>query len=472
MEIAVQHPEYTYRFPDWVLLRDVLAGQREVKSKGQTYLPLENNEGDENAFAERYDAYLKRANFYNVTSRTLEGVVGQVFSKAPVTEFDGAWEYLEKDISGDGVTLEQQAKDVLTNVMGLGRAFLWVDYAEVEGDTSLADLESGELRPVVFAYKPEDVVNWRTTTRGSKKLLSFVMLRESYVFKDDGYYVAYADQYRELRLTDAGYVVKVWRGGELYTEATPTKRDGTVFEEIPGVFVGIKNNDAAVDKPPMLDMAHLNIAHYRNSADFEESAFMVGQPTPWFTGITEQQLKLMGGKIRLGSRGGIQLPINGMTGLLQVSENSMCERAMAQKEAQMLALGAKLVTDSQVARTATEVTNDKVSEVSILASAARNTSAAYARAFEFCGMFTGTTELPKFELSTDFDLARMTSQEVLAVLAVWQAKGITTEEMRNVYRRGGYATENLEKAISAGVLKEVKLEEPVKAVDNNAKTAA
>lgn len=137
----------------------------------------------------------------------------------------------------------------------------------------------------------------------------------------------------------------------------------------------------------------------------------------------------------------------------------------------MVALGAKLVQGSTVVKTATEVTTDKVSEVSTLSSAARNTSAAYIKAFEFCSLFSDQTDSIEFVLSTDFEMSKMTSQELLALFTVWQGKGLATSEYREIMRKAGYATLTLEEAVSQGAAEKIEDPKPVEntKVDNNAK---
>lgn len=477
--ILAKHPDYLKVWPKYRQIRDVLAGEIAVKDRCRTdnrkYLPLPKVEADEIQNAERYESYLARAVFYNATSRTLSGVVGQVFSKQPVSEFPESVDYLRDDPAGSGITLEQQAKSVLADLLSLGRAGLWTDFPTTKGGATQEEVKARLVRPVVLNYKPEDIRNWRVERRGSRLMLTLVVLAEEYVLADDGFEQLKATQYRELRLDENGeYYVRIWREqprGILPMEefVYPEDAQGNRFTEIPFVFVGIENNDSSVDNPPLFDMAVLNIAHFRNSADYEEACFMVGQPTPWFSGLTDPWVKdTMKGKIFLGSRGGIPLPAGGNAGLLQVASNTLVKEAMDQKEDQMIALGAKLIQGSSVAKTATEVNTDKVSEVSTLASAARNTSAAYLKAFEFCSKFSGTKDEIKFVLSTDFDMSRMTSQELLAIFTVWQGKGLATEEFRDILRRAGYATLSLQDAISKGVSE--KPEDPKATVADTTKT--
>lgn len=481
---SVKHPDYAAMETRWALIRDVLEGEERIKSlcvtsggtTSTTYLPLPQTESDETRAAQRYFSYVQRAVLYNATERTLFGMVGQVFSKPPTTDIPESIKYLQKDPAGTGVTLEQSAKRTLAEVLSLGRCGLWVDAPALDRPISIAERDSGAFRPTITSYPTEDIINWRTTRKGALTVLSLVVLREDRIVSDDGFTVQKVDQWRELSLDSEGfYRVRVhYEGGKGEALTTsyvyPTMVDGQRFSEIPFVFIGIQDNDVSMDRPPLYALASLNLAHFRNSADYEESCFMVGQPTMWFSGVDTAWIKdVWKGQVFLGSRGGIPLPIQGQAGLLQANENGIVKEAMDQKESQMIALGARLVQSTGITRTATEASQDKVTEVSTLAAAARNTSAAYEAAFDFCAMFSGDTSETKFELSTDFDMSRMTSQEILALVATWQSKLLTTAEIRDILRRAGFATESIEDAIKNGVAKDADEVIAKTETDNRAK---
>lgn len=465
------HPEYAKVNYKWEEIIDALMGERHIKMiclTNRKYLPELNSEPTPDANYKRYVGYVQRAVFYNATARTLDGMAGQVFSKPPVADFPQGVSYLQTDPAGTGITLEQQAKSVLRSILSFGRAGLWIDYPTTDGATTVSDLKDGEIRPVIRAYKAPDILNWRTARRNAKTIYTFIMLREKTILSDDGYSALVGYQYRELRLDDNGkYCARVWsvEAGSKQVSPTawvyPTDFNGDQFTEIPFTFVGIHDNDSDVDEPPLYDLVRLNFAHFRNSADYEDMVHMVGQITPWISGLDQNWYEQVLHKtIFLGSRACIPLPAGGAAGLLQGQQNGLAKEAMDQKEQQMVALGARLVQKAIVVKTATESSNDKVTEVSTLAAAARNTTAAYQTAFAFCSYYSGDKSEIKFELSTDFDMARMSSQEILALVATWQAKGITTGELRENLRRGGYATEPLAQAIANGVAKEPGMQTP------------
>ncbi|QDP56576.1 MAG: putative portal protein [Prokaryotic dsDNA virus sp.] len=444
--------------PLYQLIRDCIDGEVKVKAAKAKYLPQPNAEDESEENLARFKAYIERAVFYNVTARTLKGFVGQVFLRDPVVEVPTLLQIVNEDANGGGVSLTQSSKKAVAYVLSHGRAGLFVDYPATEGVASRAQLEAGDIRPTVNLYAPWRVLNWRTTKRGAREILSLVVLSETYIQSDDGFEMKEAEQFRVLRLgksqdnvqdnIDEGvdvYTVEVWRkeGGNFGISESYQPRDssGALLKEIPFTFIGSENNDVEIDNPPLYDLASLNIAHYRNSADYEESCFIVGQPTPYFAGLTEEWVKnVMGGTVTLGSRGAVPLPEGGSAGLLQAASNTMPKEAMEHKERQMVALGAKLVEQTTVQRTATEADLEATSENSTLTSSAKNVSAAYQWGLEWCAIFVGVPENGiKFELNTEFDIANMTPQERAQVISEWQSGAISFTEMRENLRKAGVA---------------------------------
>lgn len=439
--------------PLYDVIRDVIAGQKAVKDKTVAYLPLPNNEVS--AEDTRYLAYLQRAVFYNVTARTLEGLTGQVFLRDPVIEIPTDLEPMLEDANGNGINFTQLSKAAVSSVMAYGRGGLFTDFPVTDMEVTRANIRNGFIQPTINFYQPWDIINWRTTKIGAKNVLSLVVLREQQIIEKD-FDIEVHEQYRVLRLVEieTGFVsfVEVWRKIEgeegLEGEFAPIDRyvlldsDGQPLNELPFDFIGAKNNDDQVDKPPLIDMANINIAHYRNSADYEESAFMVGQPTPYFSGVTKDWVDTVWKKqVILGSRSAVPLPERGTAGLIQAESNTMAFEAMEHKEKQMVAIGAKLVQERRIERTATETEIDSASENSTLSTVAKNVTTAFQKSLERAAAYVGkSNEEIKFELNTNFDLTSMTAEELRTVLEAWVADAVTTSEMREALRRSGLAS--------------------------------
>lgn len=456
--VGYKLPEYEDMLPDWQLVADVTAGTRAVKEKGDEYLPwpVPKNVDASHENEERYAAYLQRAVFYAVTKRTLYGLTGEVFRKDPVIEYTdaGTMPMVVADLDGMGVTAVQHARRTLMDVLGKGRALLFVDYTSSDqGTVTRQDQITGGSRPTVVRYDAESIINWRSKAVGSENRLSLVVIHENHQLDtdDETFEPVIEERWKELRLTeDNVYIVRHWKWDEAREEfyqdgptVTPTKANGTTFDFIPATFVGSMNNDPVVDQPPMLDLATLNIAHYINSADHEESVFICGQPTPWVSGLTEEWAKdIIGEQIQLGSRKLLPLPENGSAGMLQADPNTMVAEAMKHKEEQMVKLGAKLVEAVTVARTATDAMISEASENSILSTSAGNVSQAYTTAFAYVYEFLGLEFDPEttfMELSKDYEVHKLSAQEQQQLVASWMAGAITDSELRDNFRRAGIA---------------------------------
>lgn len=456
MSADYTHPALADVQKQYDLIRDCLAGSVAIKSQRGLYLPDPDPDTfntPQYAYNGRYNGYLSRAVFYNVAQRTQGGLVGQIFLRDPTITVPDRLNIVKADCDGAGVTAIQQAKQACGYVLAYSRAGLYIDYPKAEGPTTVLDLEQGNIRPTFALYPPQRIRNWRYTKVGAKWKLSLVVLDEEYEEDSaDEFEVKIKIQQRVLRLSDEVYTVSVYRDNNIYGDViTPTGPDGKALDEIPFTFMGIEANDGKVEAPAMFALCDLNVAHYRNSADHEEMLFICGQATPVASGLSAEWAEQFG-EIKLGSRSGVLLPVDGSFELIQAEERSAISAEMEHKEKQMVALGAKLVEQKSVQRTATEATQDEAAETSVLSSVAKNVGAAYTFAFQWAAYMVGLgdrTALENsqeivFDLNSEFDLVHLAPDERSQLMKEWQAGIVTDKEMRNSLTRAGIATEDFE----------------------------
>lgn len=449
------HPELDKKLTQYALISDCIEGSQAVKARGllhlpdpDTSLPLTGAEGrGRNA---RYLGYIARAVFYNVAQRTLEGLVGQIFLRNPNITVPDRMNIIKADIDGAGVTAIQQSKQACKFTLAYSRAGLYIDYPKTNGATSVKDLESGDVRPTIALYGPTRIRNWAYTKFGAKWKLTLVVLDEEYEAEGmDIFERKIETQQRVLRLEDKVYRVEIWRDDKLEETLNPTGPKGDPLDEIPFTFIGVEANDGKVEPPAFYSLCDLNIAHYRNSADHEEMLFICGQATPVASGLTAEWAEKYG-EIKLGSRNGVLLPVNGTFELVQADERGAIATEMEHKEKQMVALGAKLVEEKTVQRTATEASQDEAAETSALSSVAKNVGAAYKFAFEWAAYLMGLGDRTTFEgdtaivfdLNSEFDLVKLSSEERKQLMTEWQSGAITDQEYRDSLTRAGIATED------------------------------
>lgn len=256
--------------------------------------------------------------------------------------------------------------------------------------------------------------------------------------------------YRVLRLREGMYVQEVWtkdEGAEDYTMDTtsiPLNGKGQPWREIPFAFLGAVRNTPELESfasslgtsndlmvSPLYDIAALNIAHYRNSADYEDSVFMCGQPQGWMSGLDpEWRDTLVKNGVMLGSRYVLPLPISGSFGIAQAAPNNLVRQAMLDKEEQMRALGAKLIQpNTGRSKTATQSSTDAANDASVLALVCDNISLGYTDALGWVAEFMGADGECSLSIDTEFAINPLDAPSIMAAVQAWQAGAVPQTDL-------------------------------------------
>lgn len=425
MPIDTKNPQFELYQPVWQKTRDAVAGSVKVKEKRHEYLPVPDADSNDESMGTntlRYRQYIKRAVYTNFTGRTKNALVGAAFRKSPMVDIPDNLDYLLDDATGDGLSLTQLAKDTLSDLLETGRGGFLVDYPQADDGLSVEDVARLDLRASIIPYTAEDVINWKSSVVGGRKLVTLIVLRETYLDAADEFSHESKTQYRVLRLTDGGYTQQIYREDVPYTdEIYPKQSDGSAWGFIPFHFIGSKNNDSTIDDAPLSDIANVNIAHYCNSADYEESCFITGQPTLFITtSLSADQFQAMNPKgIKLGSRSGHVLGDSGTASLLQPNANQLVLEAMKLKESQMVAIGARIITDRSGNETAEGARIRFASENSVLGDVVDNLSKAIEKCIKWCGLFMGVdADDSYFEINRDFYDKQVDPQMIMAMITL------------------------------------------------------
>jgi hypothetical protein len=441
-----------------------VAGEAAVKARGEVYLPRPNPRDQSSEATARYESYLKRAVYYNASGRTLSGLIGMAFAKWPEIKLTPRSKFLMDNCDGAMVPLVQQAQATTAEVLKTGRAGILVDFPPPSGEAiTQADVAAGTATATLNYYPATTIINWRSERIGSTLVLTLVVLREVENDYEEFGYTA-ETIYRVLRLVGGPelftYVQEVWRVDKEKSTSTKTvyKMDetytpldgsGRPWQEIPFAFVGAVNNLADMEShtieygktpytsvSPLYDIAVLNIAHFRNSADYEDSVFICGQPQPWISGLdVEWRDKLIASGISIGSRVMLPLPVNASFGIATVQPNTLVAAAMTEKENQMRALGARLIQPVQSVKTATQSAHENSTDSSVLSLVCDNVSHAYTKALTWAGKFMGDSMDAVFSIDTQFTVNSLDAQSIAAVVQAWQDGAIPETDMWSSLRK-------------------------------------
>lgn len=421
MSINFQHPEYEKYLPEWQMVENIC----ESSNVEQYLIPLNPADNSEENRA-RNEAYRKRAVLYPVAGHTLQGLIGLMFSKDPQLVVPQSMDYMLTNCDGSGVSIYQQSQCVAEDVMRKGRVALFVTYPKTTGPVSREQINNQQFVATIHEIDAEQVINWRTKTIGSKTILELVVIRE-YIqeVQADGYEVKEIEQLRELALVDGIYTVREWRKNDkdewiTIGESRPTDAAGKLWTEIPFIFVGSISNTPEIDEAPIYPLAKINVAHYRNSADYEDSVWYVGQAQPWMSGITQNHVDLMkSNNMYVGSRNLLGVPSGERFEFASAPPNPLVRQAMLDKLEMMIGLGARFIQGQGQVKTATEASNDAKSQYSSLALVAGNISEAYTKALEFAGRYMGDNGEATYQISKDFISLIATAQDIQAIVAAF-----------------------------------------------------
>lgn len=386
MPVNAQHPQYTKFHCRWDLVRSV------VHNDAQHWIRTVDKNDPERSRQYKQDAILT-----NFTALTKTGLTGLVFRRLPKVTLPTSLEYLMTDATGDDLPLDQMSQSIADDILQTGRYGLLVDYPKTDEPQSKYDLELSGNSARFKCYRAEDIINWQTTVYGNKKILSMVVLRECVDGVDsDGYTWMQKQQFRVLKLTpERVYEQYLLDENENVLDyAMPQDMMGKTFDTIPFTFIGSKNNDPDIDASPLYDLAVLNLGHYRNSADNEESIYICGQPYLTMGGdasMEDFKANYPDG-IKFGARAGSWLGSNSWANLLQANQNQMVAQAMKDKLDQALAIGARLIAPPGGRETAEAAKIRFSSQNSALYMITKNISHAITKCLYWAQMFMSKEE--------------------------------------------------------------------------------
>jgi hypothetical protein len=435
INITDTHADFAQRTIQWRKIRDVIEGEDQIKDQGQAYLPKPSGQT-----TAQYKAYVARASFYPVGDRTLRGLAGMVFRHQAALEMPERMDEMRENLTTDMYSFDVLTEEVVRELLSVGRYGILVDFP--------MQVASADTLPHFATYFAEDIVNWRQAFIEGKKMLTRVVLRDDIdnTFGND------TVRYLELLLNPAGlYTVNVWqaqvtqgssvtKGGTrefTKTSSTIPEINGKPLNFIPFTFFNPYDLRPGIEKPPMADLASMNVAHYRNSADYEHALFLTACPTPWIAGGLDEATKPKS----IGSAALWTLPENTKVGMLEFSGMGLMaqQKAMDDKENRMAALGARMIKDNSVVRQETSQTSSMRGrgEMSLLTSVAHMTQAGLEQAFKWAAEFVGASpDEIKVIINRDFVDARLDAKDLEALVKTWQSGAISRDTMHRQLQKG------------------------------------
>lgn len=267
---ATTSSAYDLMSPRWALMENLLGGTETMREAGELYAPKYSEETDEN-----YRARIAGAVLYNMVEQTLDTLSGKPFSE-PVKINDDTPEAIAGLVLDD-VDLQGNNLDVFARRWfreGMAKAFAHVlvemprPAPREDGQPrTLEDDRREGLRPYWCLLKPEAVIFARAEVIDGREVLQHVRIWETYTDPD-----GFAEvEKRRIRVLEPGlvqlYVPVERKTGNQEEEWRLEEEWATGLSYIPLVTFYASRESFLVGKPPLMDLAWLNVAHWQSTSD-------------------------------------------------------------------------------------------------------------------------------------------------------------------------------------------------------------
>ena len=261
--------------PHWVLIENLLGGSYQMRKRHRDYLPQEPRELDE-----AYDNRLARSvcpPYYQRLERMLAGML----TRKPVRLNDVADVIREQlfDVDLQGNDLNIWTYDTARKVIRYGHCGVLVDApADANG------------RPYWCTYTPRDILGWRTELKDGEQKFTQLRLMEKVVEPDGDYGETIVEQVR-LLTPGAFEIHRKNNDGDfqLFDEGT------TSLAEIPFSVAYSNRVNFMESRPPLGDVAQLNVLSYQNGSDVSNQLHISAVPMLAFFGFPQSAEEVSAG---------------------------------------------------------------------------------------------------------------------------------------------------------------------------------
>ena len=389
----------------WPMIDALVGGTGAMRAAGKAFLPQFPAESDTS-----YKTRLSTATLFPAFSRTSEVLAAKPLSKA--INLDGVptdiLDLLE-NIDGEGSTLHSFASALMLECLQPGIVGVLVDCPPAEGVRTKAEEDAAGVRPYFATYKAAAILGWRA----NGDMLTQLRLLES-VVEEDGEFGEKVVQ--QVRVLNPG-AWTIWRKvkDSAGREAWAIHDEGTTtLDIIPFVFFyGIRVN-FGIGKPPLLDLAYLNVEHYQSSSDQQTILHTARVPILFVKGLAEDDEISIGAStaVKTTSADADMKFVEHSGAAIEAGRQSIIDL-----EDRMRQTGAELLVQQSINVTATQTISEGEGSRSILQRIVENFEESLEECIELMGLWRGTDFDCEVTLFKDFGATNLSDQSSTILLA-------------------------------------------------------
>jgi len=430
----------------WEIMKAVTNGTEYLRDNSEAFLPLEPRED--------YTAYLSRVNravFSPYTQRLIRAATGLIMRKPITLIGDSYWtDVFAKDVDGCGSDLDEYARRVLICSLTYGQSHILVDYPAPTGALSLAEERAQNRRPYWIEIDPTNIYGWRLDREVNYGSMIQVRIAEKAVVPSGEFGEQVFDQVRVIEPGKFSIYRKVSPKKDLINledtsyagnfDGPENEKDYELVDsgefslgEVPLVSVYSGKTDTLTSKPPLLDIAYLNLAHFQRQADLIHSLHVASQPMLVLEGWDDQTKDTtISVNYAMATQPGNKVYyVEPASSAFEAQTNEIQELQL-----QMATLGISTLSQQKfVAESADARRLDRVDTNSMLSMVSLELEQKLQKVFNLSANYLGI-EPPEVKISRDFDIERLIGQDITALTSLFDQKVIDREEFRDILVQG------------------------------------
>jgi hypothetical protein len=407
--VRVQDPNTAWFAQEahWILIEDLMQGTFGMRQKHRRYLPQEPRELDES-----YDNRLARSvcpPYYQRLERLLAGML----TRKPVRLVDTSdtirEQLFDTDLNGNDL-----------NVWTYETARKMVRYGHVG---TLVDAPADGGRPYWVNYTPRQILGWRTESSEGKQQLTMLRLQELASVPDGEYGEKVVQQ------------VRVLTPGEYQIHQKDDKGDfrmvdegRTSLSEIPFSIAYSNRLGFMESRPPLEDIAELNLKTYQIQSDLDNQLHISAVPMLAFYGFPSSAEE-----VSAGPGEAIAFPAEGRAEYIEPGGTSFQYQfqRLEQLASQINELGLSAVLGQKLtAETAEAKRINRSQGDSTMMVIAQNMQDMIDNCLQFHAQYLGQNEAAgSCHVNRDFMGTRLDPQEINSLLQLYTAGTITQETL-------------------------------------------
>jgi len=407
-------------------IRACLEGTSYLRANSHRYLPQQPRELDD-----AYKGRVSRSVFSPYFGRLARTAVGLILRK-PIHLEGGDetfWEEWRTDCDRQGTDLDEFARNQLFLSVAYGHSSWLVDFPDAKEIRTLKDQFEADLKPYFVQVDPWSVIGWRQDPRKDAGKLQQVRIKEI-VSVPKG---RFGNEYKNrVRVLEPGRW-EVWEEVNDIKKWEIVEQGTTSLTDIPMVTTYSNKIGTLFSKPPLTEIAHLNLTHYARHADLIQALHVAAQPILVLKGWDEQS-----DPIGLSVNNALAMPPEGDALYVEPASSAFdAQRAELEalvEEMSMLGLVA-LTKQKNVAESGLSKTLDRIDANSMLAIISKDLEQTLQAAIDMAAEYAGI-EAPEVSIDRDFNTEPMQGQEMTAINALFTSGLLDQQTALELLKRG------------------------------------